>query len=62
MQLTYFLNGPMFNLLFYCYIILFREKVNSYEKLDRNLTLEVHIVWKISALSCRRWKYQNAEK
>ena len=50
MQLTYFLNGPMFNLLFYCHIILYWEKVTSFEKFNQNLTLEVQIVWKISVL------------
>ena len=29
MQVTYFLNGPMFSLLFYCYIILYCEKVRN---------------------------------
>ena len=48
MQLAYFLNGPMFNLLFYCHIILYWEKVTSFEKFSQNLTLEVQIVWKIS--------------
>ena len=33
MQVTYFLNDTMVNLLFYCHIILCREKVTSYEKL-----------------------------
>ena len=48
MQVTYFLNGPMFNLLFYCHIILYWEKVTSFEKFSQNLTVEVQIVWKIS--------------
>ena len=39
----------MFNLLFYCYIILHEDKVTSYEKFNHNLTVEVQIVWKISA-------------
>ena len=30
MQVTYFLNGPMFNLLFCCHIVLYWEKVTSY--------------------------------
>ena len=34
MQVAYFLNSPMFNLLFYCYIVLFWEKVTSYEKFN----------------------------
>ena len=32
MQVTYFLTGPMFNLLFYCHIISYWEKVPPYEK------------------------------
>ena len=43
MQVTYFLNGPISNLLFYCQIILYWEKVTSYEKFSHNLTLEVQI-------------------
>ena len=48
-QVTYFLNGPMSHLLFCCHIILYCEKVASYEKFDHSLTLKVQIVWKISA-------------
>ena len=47
-QVTYFLNGPMLNLLFFI-IVLYWEKVTSYEEFSHNLTLEVQIVWKISA-------------
>ena len=47
-QVTYFLNGPIFNLLFFCHIVLYWEKVTSYEKFSHNLTLEVQILWKIS--------------
>ena len=47
-QVAYFLNGPMFSLLFYCHIILYWQKLTSYEKFSHNLTLEVQIVWKIS--------------
>ena len=47
-QSTYFLNGPTFNLLFYCNIISYWEKVTSYEKFSQNLTLEeVSKCWKI---------------
>ena len=35
-QVTYFLNGLMFNLLFYCHIILYWEKVTFYEKCCHN--------------------------
>ena len=45
MEVTYFLNGPMFNL-FFGHIVLNREKVISYEKSSRNLTFELQIVWK----------------
>ena len=34
---------------FYCHIILYWQKVTSYEKFSYNLTIEVQIVWKISA-------------
>ena len=47
MQVTYFLNGPMINLLLYCHIILYWEKATSYEKLSHSLTFETQIVWKI---------------
>ena len=51
MQVAYFLDGPMFNLLFFCHIVSYWEKVTviSYEKYSYNLTLEVQIVWKVSA-------------
>ena len=49
MQMTYFWNGPMFNLLFYCHIVLYWENVTSYEKFSNRLTAEVQIVWNISA-------------
>ena len=29
MQVIYFLNGPMANLLLYCHIFIYREKVTS---------------------------------
>ena len=44
MQVTYFLNGPMFNLLFYRQIILYWKKVTSYEKFSHKRRLEVQIV------------------
>ena len=49
MQVIYVLNGPMFNLLFCCNIILHLEKVTSYEKFSKNVILEVQIVCKVSA-------------
>ena len=48
-QVTCFLNGPISNLLFFCHIDLYWEKVTSYGKFSQNLTLEVQIVWKTSA-------------
>ena len=39
LQETCFLNGLMFNLLFYCHITLYWEKVTSYEKFNRNSKL-----------------------
>ena len=44
MQVTYFLDGPMFNLLFYWHIILYWENVTSYEQFRHDLNLEVQIV------------------
>ena len=49
MQATYFLYDPKLNLLFYCHIISYREKVTPYEKFSHNLTIEDQIVWKIPA-------------
>ena len=40
MEVTYFLNSPMSNLLFYCFIILYWEKVTSYEKFRLTLTFQ----------------------
>ena len=52
-------NGTPVNLLFYCHIILYREKVTSYEKFSHNLTLDVQIFLK----KCRLFnaKYRNGE-
>ena len=47
MQVTYVLNGSLFNLLFYYHIILYWETVTSYEKFSHNLTLNIQIFWKI---------------
>ena len=44
-SIAYFLNNPMFNLLFYCHIILYWEKLTSDEKLNHKFI----IIWKISA-------------
>ena len=49
MQVIHFLHGSMINLLFICHITLYREKMTSYQKFSLSLTLEVQIVWKISA-------------
>ena len=55
MQVIYFLNGPMFNLLFHCHIILCWEKMTSYEKFSHNLTLEVQVVWNFQKFQLK-WK------
>ena len=39
MQVTYFLNGPMFNLLFCCHIVLHWEEVTFYEKFNHKSKL-----------------------
>ena len=39
MQVTYFLNGPMFTLLFCCHFVLYWEKVISHEKLNHKSKL-----------------------
>ena len=62
MQVTYFLRGSMINLLFICHITLYREKMTSYEKFSHSLTLEVQIVWTISAFHCCKGKYGNADE
>ena len=46
MHMTYFLNGSMFNS-FYCHIILYWEKVTSYEKFSHSLTIEVQILLRL---------------
>ena len=48
MPVTYFLDGPMFDMLFSCNIILYLEKVTFYEKFSKNFTLETQIVLKIT--------------
>ena len=53
---------PMVNLQLYYHIILYWEKVNPCEKFSHSLSLEVQIVWKISAFQCYWWKYRNVEK
>ena len=39
-EVTYFFNVPMINLLFYCHITLYREKVTSYKKFNQVLPLK----------------------
>ena len=39
MQVTYFLNGPLFTLLFCCHFVLYWEKVTSYEKFNHKSKL-----------------------
>ena len=62
MQVAYLLNGPTFNLLFCCNIVLYLEKVTSYEKFSENLTPEVEVVWKVLAFYCYICEFLNAEK
>ena len=38
-NVTYFLNGPVFNLLFYCHIVLYWEKVTSHDKFNNKSKL-----------------------
>ena len=56
------LEDTMVNLFFCCHIILYWEKVTSYEKFNHNLTIEVQILWKDLAFQCYWWKYRNTEK
>ena len=42
-KMTYSLNGPVINLLFYCHIVLYWEKVTSYDKFSHRLILEDQI-------------------
>ena len=51
-QVTYYLNGTIVNLFFYCDIILYWKKVTCYERFSHTFNLEVKIVWKISACHC----------
>ena len=44
MEVTYFLNDLMFNLLYFCLIVSYWEKVTSYEKFSHNFK-----IWKNSA-------------
>ena len=39
MQVTYFLNDPMFTLLFCCHFVLYCEKVTSYERFNHKSKL-----------------------
>ena len=57
-QVTYFLNKSMINLLFYSHIILFIF-IKWPLKFNHNISLEVQIMGKISGYW---WKYRNAEK
>ena len=43
MHVTYFANGPMIILLFYCHIVLYWEKITSCDEFSHSLTLEVQI-------------------
>ena len=43
MQVTYVLSGSAVNLLFYCRIIIYWEKVTSEDKFSHNLAIKVQI-------------------
>ena len=56
-QLTYSLNGPMINLLFYCHIVLYYchivlycAKVTSYDKFRQSFTLSAMLLMKVLKL------------
>ena len=51
MRVTYFLNGPMFNFLFYCHLILYWEKVTSCKKLATILPLKSKLSGKLHRFS-----------
>ena len=55
MQVAYFLNGPIFDLLFYCHINSYWEKVTSYEKFNNNLTPELQIFRKFQYFNAINW-------
>ena len=55
MQVAYFLNGPIFDLLFYCHINSYWKKVTSYEKFSNNLTPELQIVRKFQYFKAINW-------
>ena len=57
-QLTYSLNGPMINLLFYCHIVLYCAKVTSYDKFRQSFTLSAMLLMKVSKL----WKIDEFPK
>ena len=42
-QAAYYLKGPMINLLFYCHIILYWEKVTSFDTYSHGFTIEAQI-------------------
>ena len=50
------------NLLLYCQIIIYWEEVTFYGKFSHNLTLEVKIIWKISAIQGYWWMCLNSNK
>ena len=71
MQLTYFLNSLMFNLLFYCHIILYWEKVNSLRNLARILPLKSKLSGKFQRFNAidgsikllkNSWNHKNFHK
>ena len=50
-------------LIFFIVILFYNErKLPPMKNLAKILTLEVQILWKISAFQYYRWKYRNGEK
>ena len=67
MEVTHFLNDPMFNLLFYCHIILNWEKVTSYKNWGTLLSLKSKLSGKFQGFNAidgklRCWKIVTRSK
>ena len=67
MEVTILLNDPMFNLLFYCHIILNWEKVTSYKNLGTILSLKSKLSGKFQGFNAidgklRCWKIVTRSK
>ena len=51
MEVTYFLNGPVIILMFYCHVILYWEEVASYDKIATLLPLKPKLSGKYQRFS-----------